>query len=106
MPKATAQPIAGLSGEPQRHFDLLASHPDQPLYVPGPEDDLRAVLARLDAAVGSDNSDVFADIDDVALLDTLDDALAADAFDEDDDAFDNDGVLTVEGSEVSAEARR
>lgn len=91
--------VPELVGErPAALLDTPLARPDRPVYVPGPEDDVLRVLARLDAAVGRGNYDVFSEFDDDAVLDALDD----DAFDDDDDAFDDDDVLTVEGTEVSA----
>jgi len=101
--------VPELVGErPAVLLDTPLARPDRPLYVPGPEDDVRRVLARLDAGVGRGKYDVFSGVDDDAFLDLLDglddDDFDDEAFDDDDEAFGDDEVLTVEGSEVSAAA--
>jgi hypothetical protein len=40
---------------PAALLDTPLAHPERPVYVPGPDDNVERVLARLDAAVGSGN---------------------------------------------------
>ena len=93
--------VPELIGErPGALLDTPLARPERPLYVPGPDDDVRQVLARLDAGVGRGNYDVLSDFEG-----DEEDALDFDDDDFDDDDFD-DGpgeVLTVEGSEVGAD---
>jgi hypothetical protein len=97
--------IPELIGErPSALLDTPLARPQRPIYVHGPDDDVRLILARLDASVGPGNYDY------VSVSDFEDDELNQDELDQeddfDDDLFDEDApeVLTVEGSEVSAEA--
>jgi hypothetical protein len=103
--------VLSLIGErPTALLDTPLARPERPLYVPGPDDDVARVVARLDASVGRGNYDLEElDIPDVLRFafggpDIGDDLELG----EDDDELEDDEleVITVEGTEVlGAEGR-
>jgi hypothetical protein len=64
-------PEALFGPRPSELLDTPMARPERPFYVPGPEDDVEEVLARLSAAVGPDGFDMplpatlFGDSDDI-----------------------------------------
>lgn len=84
--------VAGLIGErPETLLDTPLARPAQPLYVPGPDDDVPRILAQLDASVGEGNYVFVGGVDVLSsLVDALEDGeldpdeLDADESDDDD----------------------
>jgi hypothetical protein len=75
-------PEALFGPRPSELLDTPRARPEQPFYVPGPEDDVAEVIARLSAAVGPDGFDMAApaallrdlvDVDEIADEDDGDD---------------------------------
>jgi hypothetical protein len=85
--------VPGLLGErPAVLLETPLCRPERPLYVAGPHDDVDAITSRLEARLGPGGYDR------VDGLDALDEDL--DDLDSDDEFFDDDEVLTVEGVEA------
>lgn len=107
--------VPGLIGErPEPLLETPLCRPERPLYIAGPDDDVDAIMSRLDARVGVEGYDVVSafgelDDDDIDDDDIDDDDIDDDVVDLPDDVFDDDllheDVLTVEGSEAPSGPR-
>jgi hypothetical protein len=84
-------------------LDTPGAHPERPMYCSGPNDDVASIRRRLDEAVGPGNYDFLIELDDDEL-DELED-LGLDDHLEDDDEFEDHGVLE-RGSEDARDDRR
>jgi hypothetical protein len=88
--------VVGLIGErPAVLLETPLCRPERPLYVAGPHDNVDAILSRLEASVGPDGYDLVHGLDAVG-----DDSDGSDDLDWNDESFDDDEVLTVEGVEA------
>jgi hypothetical protein len=76
-------PEALFGPRPSELLDTPLARPEQPFYVPGPEDDVAQVLARLSAAVGPEGFDMASPAKLLGELELIEDALSEDELSED-----------------------